>query len=135
MRQCSIIKKVTASQKNRLPDLIRCMGVSHSLSYNVFPPTQLCAPDYTRITCTTQHEIDVANRKLLSLLECLKKVVYVVVATTSISFNLKHPASSCSDNLKNTISYVLICYQKSSQSQEMLRLHYISTNVIFFCVI
>ena len=63
-------------------------------------------------------------------------MIYVAVATTLISFNLKQPASSCSDNLKNRMSYVLICYQKSSQGQEMLRLRYISTNVVFFfCVI
>ena len=39
------IKIATASQGDRLPDLIRCVGVSRSLSYDVFPPTQLCAPD------------------------------------------------------------------------------------------
>ena len=51
VRQCGILKIVTASQVDRLPDFIRCVGVSRSLSYDVFPPTQLCAPDSAQSTC------------------------------------------------------------------------------------
>ena len=43
VRQRGIIKIVTASQGDRLLSF----RVSRSLSYDVFPPTQLCTPDNT----------------------------------------------------------------------------------------